>query len=90
MLYLTRKIGESIIIQDNVEITLVEVKGKTAKLGLSFPSDVSVLRKELYDKIQEENRAALEAGKSLGNILSEATKPAAAKDTAAPKDRGQG
>lgn len=62
MLYLSRKIGESIIINNEIEVTLVEVRGKTAKLGFTFPSNASVLRKELYDKIKEENIAAAGAG----------------------------
>ena len=58
MLYLTRKIGESIIINDDIEVTVVEVRGRSAKLGFTFPADASVLRKELYERIQRENRAA--------------------------------
>ncbi|MEQ8164936.1 MAG: carbon storage regulator CsrA, partial [Alphaproteobacteria bacterium] len=54
MLYLTRKVGESVIIDDNIEITVVEVRGKTIKLGFEFPADVTVLRRELYEKIQAE------------------------------------
>ena len=50
MLYLTRKVGESVIIDDNIEITVVEVRGKTIKLGFEFPADVTVLRRELYEK----------------------------------------
>jgi len=65
MLYLSRKVGESIVINDNIEITVVEVRGKSIKLGVTFPSDVSVLRRELYDKIQEENRAAASASVDL-------------------------
>jgi len=65
MLYLSRKVGESIVINDNIEITVVEVRGKSIKLGVTFPPDVSVLRRELYDKIQEENRAAAQASVNL-------------------------
>ncbi len=61
MLYLTRKIGESVIINDNIEISVIEVRGKSIKLGFTFPSDVSVLRREIFERIQEENRAAAEA-----------------------------
>jgi carbon storage regulator len=60
MLYLTRKVGESVVVNDNIEITVVEVRGRTIKLGFTFPADVTVLRRELYDKIQAENRAAAE------------------------------
>lgn len=61
MLYLTRKIGESVVINDNIEVTLVEVRGKTAKIGFTFPPDATVLRRELYDKIKAENIAAAES-----------------------------
>lgn len=65
MLYLSRKLGESIVINDNIEITVVEVRGKSIKLGIDFPPDVTVLRRELFDKIQEENRAAASASVNL-------------------------
>ena len=58
MLYLTRKVGESIIINENIELTIVEVRGKTAKLGITFPPEATVLRKELHDRIKRENLAA--------------------------------
>ncbi len=67
MLYLSRKLGESIVINDNIEITVVEVRGKSVKLGINFPPDVTVLRRELFDKIQEENRAAASASVDLSS-----------------------
>jgi len=69
MLYLTRKIGESIVINDNIELTVVEVRGKAVKLGFTFPPTVSVLRREIYDRIQEENRAAAGASAELAEAL---------------------
>lgn len=60
MLYLTRKIGETIMINENIEITVVSVSGKSVKLGLKFPESITILRKEVFDRIQEENRAAAE------------------------------
>jgi carbon storage regulator len=54
MLYLTRKIGESIVINDDIEITVIEIRGKSVKLGLTFPSEVSVYRREVYERIQAE------------------------------------
>ena len=65
MLYLTRKVGESVVVNDNIEITVVEVRGRTIKLGFTFPPEVTVLRRELYDKIQAENRAAAETDAGL-------------------------
>ncbi|MHA1567698.1 MAG: carbon storage regulator CsrA [Alphaproteobacteria bacterium] len=57
MLYLTRKIGESIVINDDIELTVVDVRGKSIKLGLTFPPNVSVYRREVYDRIQAEKAA---------------------------------
>ena len=58
MLFISRKIDESIIINNDITLTILEVRGKTVKLGFDFPKSASVLRKELYDKIMAENLAA--------------------------------
>jgi carbon storage regulator len=69
MLYLTRKIGESIIINNNIELTVVEVRGKTVKLGFLFPKEATILRKELHQKIMEQNLAAATVGgEELGDL----------------------
>ena len=73
MLYLTRKIGESVIINDDIEVKVVDVRGKTIKLGFTFPPTATVLRREIFERIQEENRAAAEAGADLADALK--TKP---------------
>lgn len=62
MLYLSRKLGESIVINNAIELTVIEVRGKTVKLGFTFPPDATVLRKEIYDKIMAENMAAAGSG----------------------------
>lgn len=59
MLYLSRKEGESIIINETIELTVVEIKGRSVKLGFVFPQDASILRKELHEKIRQQNIAAL-------------------------------
>ena len=69
MLYLTRKVGESVIVNDSIEITVVEIRGKSIKLGFTFPSEATVLRREIYDRIQAENRAAAEAAAKLAETL---------------------
>jgi carbon storage regulator len=61
MLILARRIGESIMIGDQVELTVVDIKGDQVKLGINAPSQVKVYRKEVYAAIQEENRAAAAA-----------------------------
>lgn len=65
MLYLSRKIGESIIINNDIEMTVVEVRGRTVKIGFTFPPDASVLRKEIFDNIREQNIAASKADAAL-------------------------
>jgi carbon storage regulator len=70
MLYLARKVGESIIINNNIELTVMEVKGKAVKIGFRFPPEVSVLRKELHDRIIAENREAASGGEfNLDDLL---------------------
>jgi carbon storage regulator len=53
-----RKQDESIIINNNIELKVIEIKGKSVKLGFQFPQGASVLRKELFDKIMAENKTA--------------------------------
>ena len=88
MLYLARKIGESVIIDDNIEVTVVEVRGKTIKLGFTFPPDVNVLRRELYERIQEENRLAARAAQD-GKIPTLAEDTHAKSPIGAPKTRSR-
>lgn len=76
MLYLTRKIGESIVINDAIKVTVVEIRGKSIKLGFTFPPDVTVLREELYERIQAENRAAAESPVDLPGDITPRVPPA--------------
>ena len=61
MLALTRKKGEALIINNNVEITILEVRGDQVKVGISAPKDVPIYRKEVYLQIQAENKASFSA-----------------------------
>lgn len=58
MLFISRKINESVVINHEIELKVLEIKGRTVKLGFDFPKSCSVLRKELFDKVMEENAAA--------------------------------
>jgi carbon storage regulator len=58
MLVLTRKYNQSIMIGNNIEIVVVEVKGDQVKLGIKAPRTISVHRSEVYEEIQRENRLA--------------------------------
>ena len=61
MLELTRKKGESLVINNNIEISILEVRGDQIKIGITAPKDVPIYRKEVYKQIQEENRASVSA-----------------------------
>lgn len=61
MLALSRKKNEALIINNNIEITVLEVKGDQVKLGISAPKEIPVYRKEVYIQIQEANKAAVDA-----------------------------
>ena len=58
MLALARKVNESIMIGNDIEITVLEIKGDQIKLGVKAPKSVPIYRKELYVQIQEENKQA--------------------------------
>lgn len=56
MLILTRKLGESIIIEDNIKITVVDINKQQIKLGIDAPKNVTIYREEIAMKIKEENQ----------------------------------
>ena len=58
MLALARKVNESIMLDNDIEITLLEIKGDQVKIGISAPKSVPIYRKEIYLQIQEENKQA--------------------------------
>jgi carbon storage regulator len=61
MLALARKQNESIMLGNDIEITLLEIKGDQVKLGISAPKSVPIYRKEIYLQIQEENKQAVQS-----------------------------
>ena len=65
MLVLSRKQHESIKIGDDIEISVVEVEGDKVRLGIKAPKEVEVHRKEVYDKIMEENKQAAKVTKDV-------------------------
>ncbi len=58
MLALTRKLNESIIINNDIEVVILEVKGDQVKVGIKAPKSVPIYRKEIYDQIQQSNKEA--------------------------------
>jgi len=70
MLVLSRKKEQSIMIGDNIELTIIEVQGDQVRIGINAPKNVSIYRKELFLEIQEENKKAAGSGvMELNSIL---------------------
>ena len=61
MLVLTRKLGESIAIDDHIKIVVVQIKGKQVRLGIKAPKETKIHREEVYQAIQDQNVQALES-----------------------------
>ena len=85
MLVLSRQRDESIMIGDNVQITVVDIRGDKVRLGIVAPTEIAVHRKEVFDAIQRENRkAAGLATEDLAPAVSPAQTPNAAPPHPAP------
>ena len=68
MLVLTRRLGETIVIGDDIVIKIVDIHGKQIRIGIDAPAEVSVYRGEIYDRIMLENKAAVET--TVGDVKS--------------------
>jgi len=68
MLALARKLNQSIVIGNNIEITFLEIKGDQIKVGINAPKSVPIYRKEIYEQIQEENKKAAQAKVDMGSL----------------------
>jgi len=71
MLVLTRKLGESIAIDDHIKIVVVQIKGKQVRLGIKAPRETKIHREEVYKAIQDQNLEAAQAGISEINKLAD-------------------
>ena len=75
MLVLTRKLGESIAIDDHIKIVVVQIKGKQVRLGIKAPKETKIHREEVYKAIQEQNTEASKADlNTISDLASELTK----------------
>lgn len=62
MLIITRRPGEKIVLGDDVVVTVMEISGQTARIGIAAPKELPVYREEIWESVKAENRAAAEAG----------------------------
>lgn len=68
MLALSRKLGESIIIGNDIEIKILDIKGDQIKIGISAPKTVPILRKELYVAVEEENQESIKSETNIDDL----------------------
>ncbi|MCB9094865.1 MAG: carbon storage regulator CsrA [Halobacteriovoraceae bacterium] len=71
MLVLTRKLGESIAIDDHIKIVVVQIKGKQVRLGIKAPKETKIHREEVYQAIQDQNKKALDSSHQGLDALSQ-------------------
>ncbi|MFC5528961.1 carbon storage regulator CsrA [Cohnella yongneupensis] len=68
MLVLSRRKGESIVIQEHIEVTVLEVDGDTIKIGISAPRDIEILRKELITSVKDMNRESVSQHTDMASL----------------------
>lgn len=72
MLVLSRKVGESVIIRNDIKVTVLEISGNQIKLGFEAPNDISIYREEVYERVVKENKLASKIRRdSLKNFAKE-------------------
>ncbi|MFR4581819.1 carbon storage regulator CsrA [Clostridium cadaveris] len=69
MLVITRKKDESILIGEDIEITVIKLDDGSVKLGISAPKDKTILRKEVYEKVKDENMKAVRSNLDISKLL---------------------
>jgi carbon storage regulator len=88
MLVLSRHRDESIIIGDDIVITVVDIRGDKVRLGIAAPIEISVHRQEVYEAIQRENRQASRLEPQDARQIDQRANPAARRDPRRPRSEG--
>ena len=74
MLVLSRKKGESIMIGENIELSVIDIQGDQVRIGINAPREVSIFRKEVFEQIRDENLKAAQKPEGLPELLEELKK----------------
>lgn len=75
MLVLTRKLGESIAIDDHIKIRIVQIKGKQVRIGIEAPKDTKIHREEVYMAIKDQNQQSVQVSQDKVKNISKLLKP---------------
>ncbi len=86
MLVLTRRLGETIVIGDDITIKIVDIHGKQIRIGIEAPKEISVYRGEIYDRIMQENKAAAEAANVQNDTITDNMRQLLQQKTLPAKD----
>jgi carbon storage regulator len=80
MLVLTRRPGESIVVGDNIVVTVIEIKGGQVRIGIDAPRDVDVYREEIYEQVRQENLSAIANADAIRQAVQDSRRPPADED----------
>ncbi len=80
MLVLTRRPGESIVVGDNIVVTVIEIKGGQVRIGIDAPRDVDVYREEIYEQVRQENLSAIANADAIRQAVQDSPRPPADQD----------
>lgn len=75
MLVLTRRPGESIVVGDNIVVTVIEIKGGQVRIGIDAPREVDVYREEIYEQVRQENLSAIANADAIRKAVQDRQRP---------------
>jgi carbon storage regulator len=75
MLVLTRRPGESIVVGENIVVTVIEIKGGQVRIGIDAPREVDVYREEIYEQVRQENLTAIANVEEIRRAVQDQQRP---------------
>jgi carbon storage regulator len=80
MLVLTRRPGESIVVGENIVVTVIEIKGGQVRIGIDAPRDIDVYREEIYEQVRQENLSAIANVAEIRQAVQDSPRPQSDQD----------